>query len=70
MTKEEAKQLRVGDRVLIYAGQPQACSGTVTNINQWGVFCQWDDGDNGGLDLGDMENVSRYAGKVRVLPSR
>lgn len=68
MTPKEAKSLKVGDRVQIWAESPDACTGTVIETGYNAVKFEWDDAQISALHLNDMADVARYYGKDRFFP--
>ncbi len=59
MTRREGKRLKIGDRVDIWRGTPQECSGTVTETGYSAVKFTWDDGVVGVIHMDDLTNVAR-----------
>ena len=47
MKSNDSRALKVGDRVAIFAGQANACAGTVKANNPTCVCVAWDDGQAG-----------------------
>jgi len=67
MNLTEAKKVKVGDRVLIWAESPDACTGTAIEVGYNAVKFEWDDGQIGVIHLKDMANVTRHRGE-RITP--
>lgn len=62
MNRKEADRLKINDRVQIWAGSPDACTGTVIEKNWCAAKINWDDGQIGIIHLNDMGNVTRHRG--------
>jgi hypothetical protein len=68
MNAKDAKKLKVGDRIQIFAESPDACTGTVIEIGYNALKTEWDDGQIGVIDIHDHEEVSRYYGTDKIVP--
>lgn len=62
MDRREAKRIKIGDRVQIWAESPDACTGTAIEVGYNAVKFEWDDGQIGVIHLNDMKEVSRWGG--------
>ena len=62
MDEKQAKRLKIGDRVQIWAESPDACTGTVSETGYNAVKIEWDDDQIGIIHLKDMDNVTRHRG--------
>jgi len=59
MTEQEARRLRVGDRV----SYCNLVMGTVTRLLRSGIVVDWDDGQNEcGIDFEDAARIRKEAG--------
>jgi len=58
MFYKDAKKLKQGSRVEIWAGSPSACGGTVVRTSYDAVKIKWDDGQTGIIHIRDLKNVS------------
>lgn len=68
MNRQEAEELKPGERICYLAGEPTACSGTVLGADAHGVKIEWDDGETGLVLYPEMLNVERYDG-APILPA-
>jgi hypothetical protein len=69
MDSKEAKKLKVGDRIQIWAGRPDMhCTGTVIETGYRAVKTRWDDGQIGVIHIHDHDDVERYHGDVQIVP--
>jgi hypothetical protein len=59
MKHTEAKRIKVGDRVTIWAGTPDQCHGTAIEVGYNAVKFAWDDEQVGVIHHRDMANVER-----------
>lgn len=59
MRLNEARKLKIDDRVEIWAGSPDAAAGTVIETGYNAVKIKYDDGVIGVIHLRDMKNVTR-----------
>ncbi len=66
MDKREAKKVKVGDRVQIWAESPDACTGTAIEVGYNAVKFKWDDGQIGIIHHGDFKDVTRHHGATIV----
>lgn len=69
MNLREAKRLKIGDRVQIWAESPDACTGSVIELGYNAAKFKWDDGQVGIIHLRDMENVIPYYGNKPITPT-
>jgi len=68
MNRKEAKRLKIGDRVQIWAESPDACSGVIIEVGYNAVKTKWDDGQVGVIHLNDHKNVTWYYGTAPIVP--
>lgn len=59
MDHTEAKRIKVGDRVTIWAGSDFECHGTAIEVGYNAVKFAWDDEQVGVIHHRDMKNVER-----------
>lgn len=69
MDTKEAKKLKVGDRLQLWAESPDACTGTVIETGYCAVKTKWDDGQVGIIHHSDHKNVSRWHGEGSIIPA-
>lgn len=62
MDLKQARKIKVGDRVQIWAESPDACTGAAIEVGYCQVKFQWDDGQVGIIHRRDMKNVSTHRG--------
>jgi hypothetical protein len=72
MNTREAKKLKVGDRIILWAGKPSACTGTVIQTGYNAVKTKWDDGQIGIIHIDDHDDVERYTGNLntQIVPAK
>ena len=58
MDRKAANKLKIGQRVEIWAGSPDACSGTITEKNWMAIKVEWDDGQVSIIHLDDCQDVT------------
>jgi hypothetical protein len=67
MDSKEAKKIKIGDRVQIWAERPDACTGTAIEVGYNAVKFEWDDGQIGIIHHNDMKDVARHCGE-KIVP--
>lgn len=70
MTRQEAKKLKVGDRVQIWARTANACTGTVAEWRMFAIRFEWDDGQSSCIHVNDMENVEHHRVAGVIFPKK
>jgi hypothetical protein len=64
---KEAKKVKIGDRVVIWAESPDACTGSAIEVGFNAVKFEWDDGQIGIVHHNDFQNIARHYGD-KIVP--